>query len=211
MKLTKYGHACVVLEEQGKKLIIDPGVFTPEFGDVSDVAAVVITHVHSDHYSPEHLQKIVGVNPDVKVFTAPEVATEWKDPHAQAVKAGDEQTVGPFTLRFYGELHSLIHPIAPQIQNVGVLVNGSFYYPGDSFTLPESAITVLAVPANAPWAKVGESLDFIKAVAPKKFFGTHDGLLNDAGMMVTGVWFKMASDNFGVEYTPLKVGESIEI
>jgi L-ascorbate metabolism protein UlaG (beta-lactamase superfamily) len=34
MKLTKYTHACIVLEEQGEKLVIDPGGFTPEFGDV---------------------------------------------------------------------------------------------------------------------------------------------------------------------------------
>jgi len=210
MKLTKYGHACVVLEEQGKKLIIDPGEFTPEFGDVSDVAAVVVTHVHGDHFSPAHLQMIVAANPEVKVFTTAEAAETLGDAHAQVVKAGGEQVTGPFTVRFFGELHALIHSIAPQNQNTGVLVNNRFYYPGDSFTLPNTKIDMLAVPANAPWAKVGESIDFIKTVAPAQFFRTHDGLLNDAGLMIVDAWFNKTSEAFGPAYHALNPGDSLE-
>ena len=210
MKLTKYAHACMVLEEQGKKLIIDPGEFTSDFGGTYNVAAVVVTHVHGDHFSAKHLQAIVDANPDAKVFTTAEVSEAWPDSHVQAVKAGEEQTAGPFTLHFYGELHALIHQIAPQNQNIGVLVNDSFYYPGDSFTLPETKVMVLAVPANAPWAKVGESIDFMQAVAPTQFIRTHDGLLNEIGMSITDTWFNMASDKFGHAYNPLEPGESLE-
>src|SRR3954471_7560361 len=103
MKLTKYEHACVVLEEQGKRLIIDPGEFTAAFGGTDNVVAVVVTHIHGDHFSQEHLDAIVAANPEVIVFTTPEVAQHWADPHATSVKAGDEQPVGLFNLRFYGE------------------------------------------------------------------------------------------------------------
>lgn len=71
MKLTKYGHACVVLEEQGKRLIIDPGELTHEFGNPQNTVAVVVTHVHFDHLNRENLQKIIEANPDVKVYTTP--------------------------------------------------------------------------------------------------------------------------------------------
>jgi len=210
MKLTKYEHACVVLEEQGKKLVIDPGGFTKDFGDTSDIVAVVITHVHGDHLSTEHLQKIIAANPEVKVFTTPEVATDLSDSHVSIVKAGDEQSVGPFTFRFYGELHQSIHPEWPQNQNTGVMVNDKFYYPGDSFTMPDRKVELLAVPAGAPWLKTGESLDFIKAVQPSQFFRTHDGLWNEKGLATIDKWFSDASEKFGPKYMPLDVGESLE-
>jgi len=79
MKITKYEHACMVAEEAGKKLVIDPGEFTPDFGDATDVAAVVITHVHGDHFSKEHLQTIIDKNPDVQLFTTAEVAEALPD------------------------------------------------------------------------------------------------------------------------------------
>lgn len=211
MKLTKYAHACVVLEEQDQKLVIDPGEFTPDFGDTDKIAAVVVTHAHGDHFDPKHLDRIIAANPTVKVFTTQEVASQWKDSHAQAVQAGETQTVGPFILAFFGELHAEIHAIRPRIQNTGVLVNDAFYYPGDSFVLPEKPVTLLAVPAGAPWLKTGESLDFIKTVKPTRFFRTHDGLLNDNGVMVNDAWFKMAAEEFGAAFEPLNPGDSTEV
>lgn len=211
MKLTKYGHACMVLEEQGKKLIIDPGEFTPDFGSAENVVAVVVTHVHGDHLGTGNLQEIVAANPAVKVFTTPEAVQEWGDSHAQTVKAGDEQTVGPFSLKFYGELHNAVHPEWPQNQNVGVLVNGTFYYPGDSFTKPDAPVKILAVPSSAPWLKTGEAIDFIKDLQPDLFFRTHDGLWNENGLATTDRWLGMASEKFGPQYQALNPGDSIQI
>lgn len=211
MKLTKYGHACLVLEEQGEKLIIDPGELTPDFGDINNVVAVVVTHLHFDHLSNANLQKILTVNPGVTVFTTAEAAKEWGNPKAQAVKLGEQEVAGPFTLKFYGELHSVIHPQWPQNQNIGVMVNGLFYYPGDSFTKPSEKIKILAVPANAPWLKTAESIDFIKEVSPEIFFRTHDGLLNQSGLAVVDRWFDMAAEKFGHAYRPLNPGETIDV
>lgn len=30
MRLTKYGHSCVVLEKDGRRIVLDPGGLTPE-------------------------------------------------------------------------------------------------------------------------------------------------------------------------------------
>lgn len=211
MKLTKYEHSCVVLEEKGIRLIIDPGEFTKDFGGADNVAAVVVTHVHGDHLNIEHLQAIVAANPQVKVFTTQEVTSQWVSPHAVAVKNGMEQSVGPFMLRFYGGLHAEIHSFAPRNQNIGVLVNDAFYYPGDSLDVPDRAITTLALPAGAPWLKTGEAIDCMKTINPKVFFRTHDGLLNDRGLATTDRWYQMASEQFGPAYKPLSPGDSIEL
>lgn len=200
-----------MLEEQGKKLVIDPGELTADFGPVDNVVAVVITHVHGDHMHAAHLQKIIAANPEVTVFTTPEAAKEWGDTHATAVKAGDEQTVGPFNLRFYGALHSAVHADWPQNQNVGVLVNDNFYYPGDSLTIPDRKVKVLAAPAAYAWLKLGEAIDFVKAINPQSFIRTHDRPLSEEGIDTANSWFQKASEKFGPKYEPLNPGDSMEL
>ena len=170
MRLTKYRHACIVLEEQGQKLVIDPGEFSTEFGGVDNIAAVIVTHIHGDHFSAQNLQTILTTNQNAKVFTTPEVAAQWQNAHVVAVKAGDKHQVGPFALEFFGEKHSEIHALKPVADNVGVMVNEQLYYPGDSLTTPGRAVPILALPANAPWIKVSESIEFLKAIQPTWFF-----------------------------------------
>lgn len=211
MKLTKYQHACMVLEEDGKKLIIDPGEFTSEFGELTNVAAVVITHVHGDHLHAGNIEKILTANPNIKVFATEEAVKELNNPAAQIVKAGDKQAVDGFTLSFFGELHNAVHSEWPQNQNVGVLVNNVFYYPGDSFTLPDTEIKLLAVPASAPWLKTGEAMDFVKTVKPRAFIRTHDGLFNQNGLNTNDVWFGRIAEKYGAEYRALKPGEWTEV
>lgn len=212
MKLTKYAHACLVLEEQGKKLIIDPGGFSKNFGDLDNILGVVITHIHGDHFDPDNLQAILMANPGVKIFTTPEVIAQWKDSHAEAVKAGDTQKVGPFNLEFFGEKHTEIHSLKPVADNIGVMINNSLYYPGDSLTVPDRPVPVLALPANAPWLKMSESIEFLKVINPTSFFfRTHDDLLSDNGKMVYDTWFDTAAETFGYTFKPLNPGQSIDI
>jgi len=214
MKVTKYGHACVVLEEQGKKLVIDPGSWTEGLGPLDNIAAVVITHNHQDHLNIQHLQAILQQNPGVQMFGAQEAAQDMAKQNIQAnsVTGGHAATVGPFTVRFYGNMHALIHEDFPPVpHNVGVLVNDTFYYPGDSFTVPDGApVKILAVPASAPWMKIAEAVDFINTVRPQVCFPTHNALLSDIGEQLTDNWFKGVCDGIHATYHSLKAGESFE-
>ncbi|HJQ08806.1 MAG TPA: MBL fold metallo-hydrolase [Candidatus Saccharimonadales bacterium] len=210
MKVTKYEHACVVLEEQGKKLVIDPGGFTSTFGDASNIAAVVVTHVHPDHFDISHLSIILDKNPDAPVFTTQEVAEQLKYPNTKVSKQGISVIVGPFKLDFYGEKHALIHEKLPCPHNTAVLVNDTFYYPGDSFTKLDKPVQLLAVPANAPWAKIAETIDYLAAVKPLQCFPTHNGLLSPAGHAIYNGGISFACETNGIGFTYLKPGESID-
>ena len=54
MQITKYTHACVRLEQDGRVLVIDPGEWSePEALD--GAAAVLVTHEHADHIEPTRL------------------------------------------------------------------------------------------------------------------------------------------------------------
>lgn len=211
MKLTKYEHACIVLEEQGRKLAIDPGSFTPQFGPLDNIAAVVVTHAHPDHFDAKHLSIIIQHNPGVHVFTTTEVASQFNHPAVHIVIPGQHRTVGPFDLHFNGGTHAVIHPDTQTLQNIGVRVGDTFYYPGDSFTLPDTPVRVLAVPVNAPWAKVSESMDFIAAAQPKTCTPTHNGLLSKNGQTVYNNWLNQACQKHNTQFAPLQPGESIII
>jgi hypothetical protein len=43
---------------------------------------------------------------------------------------------------------------------------------------------VLAVPAAAPWLKLSEPIDYLRAVRPKVAVPVHDLLLSDAGRSI---------------------------
>jgi L-ascorbate metabolism protein UlaG (beta-lactamase superfamily) len=211
MKLTKYTHACIVLEENGTRLVIDPGVFTPDFGPADNIAAVVVTHAHADHCSPEHLQAIFAANPEAILFTTQDVAAQFSQLHSVAVHDGQEAAVGPFKLAFSGELHARLPQNTPVMDNTAVCVNDSFFYPGDSYTPPKQPVDVLAVPANAPWMRAEESMEYITQCRPERCIPTHNGLLSEAGHAVYNGILQQAAKTAGVTFLALKPGDSIEL
>lgn len=211
MQITKYEHACIVIKEQGKKLVIDPGSFTTSFKDFSDVVAVVVTHIHADHLNASTLQQIVAANPDVQIFTTPETANKISDLPATAVAAGNSVTVGPFTLEFFGSQHAEIHGAIPRIQNVGVMVNDTLYYPGDSFTSPNRPVRLLATPTSAPWLRASELIDFLRIVKPTQAFATHNALLSEIGHdMMNGFVERTCAEHDGT-FAYLKPGDSLQV
>jgi L-ascorbate metabolism protein UlaG (beta-lactamase superfamily) len=175
MRITKHEHSCLVLEVAGSQLVIDPGSFTTPLIDTDRVVAVVITHQHPDHWTPEHLQRILERTPDARLFAPPgTVAAAGDDFHFTETHAGDVGTVGPFSLRFFGSQHAVIHSSIPVIDNVGVMVNDELYYPGDAFTVPPVPVPVLAVPSGAPWLKIAEAMDYVHEIKPARAFPVHE-------------------------------------
>jgi L-ascorbate metabolism protein UlaG (beta-lactamase superfamily) len=211
MRLTKLEHAALVVEDTGDRLYIDPGKFTTPITESSGAVAVVITHEHDDHWTPEQLRRIVEANPGVRVFGPAGVAEAASGFPVETVAAGDEAKVGPFRLRFFGGRHAQIHPSIPIIDNVGVLVNDALYYGGDSFTIPEGvAVDVLAAPAGAPWMKISEAMDYVQAIAPRRAFPTHEMVLSQAGKALSNARLGWATEQGGGEYLPLEPGDAID-
>ncbi|WP_105035695.1 MBL fold metallo-hydrolase [Cryobacterium aureum] len=217
MKLTKLEHAALIVELSGKKLYIDPGSFTTALTGTAGAVAVVITHEHADHWTPEQLTRIIEMNRDVAIFAPAGVAraiaaSALSDTPITIVKAGDVIEITPFTLRFFGATHAVIHESIPVIENVGVLVNDELYYAGDAFTIPEGVeIGTLAVPAAAPWMKMSEAMDFIVAIKPKRSFPTHEMLLSRAGKELSNSRYESVTKLGGGEFFPLEPGDTLDL
>lgn len=68
MKLTKLEHSGLLIEENGVRIVCDPVEFEYKLPELNNIAAIIITHKHNDHYQPEILQRIVADNPDVRIL-----------------------------------------------------------------------------------------------------------------------------------------------
>lgn len=210
MHITKYEHSCLDFEADGKRLLIDPGAVTSSIPNYDDIVAIIVTHVHADHFDPKKLLDIHTQNPNTPLYTVQAVADTLKDslPYV-VITEGQIVNVGPFKIAFFGGKHALIHRSVPLTDNVGLMVNDTMYYPGDSLTLPHSPVDILAVPIAAPWLKISEAMDFITSVKPKRVFPVHDALLSGFGMEVNSTWLQSACTAAGTEYIILKPTDSV--
>ncbi|MFV0427136.1 MAG: MBL fold metallo-hydrolase [Beutenbergiaceae bacterium] len=209
MRIVKREHACLVVEEATGALVIDPGSWTAPVDDVESVAAVLITHEHADHWTPEHLSGLRRRFPDAPIFGPAGVAGA-----AQAVTvvtAGQTESVGPFRLHFYGGQHAIIHRSLPVVDNIGVVVNDRFAYGGDSLVPPPGAVEALAVPAGAPWLKLGDAMDYLAAARPEHSFAVHDGVLSPAGLDLAHKLLASAAATVSTTHHRLTPGDYLEL
>lgn len=183
MEVTKLEHACQVLTRDGARLVLDPGNFTRPV-DVTGVEGIVVTHAHPDHVTPEQVRRILDVNPRAVVIGPAGVATALAGAGVtvDVVTDGDARTVGPFELTFHGTRHNVIHASVPVIDNTGVLVDGRLFHPGDAYTVPPVPVEVLAAPIGAPWLKIGELMDWVAAVGPRRAYPIHEATLSAVGL-----------------------------
>ncbi len=206
MQLTKFTHACVRLDDGDRSVAIDPGVFS-EVGDALDgVAAILITHEHPDHIDAEKVRAALGRDSRLRLYAPESVAATLADLGEQvvAVQSGAEFEAGGFAVRAFGGQHALIHPAIPMVANLGYLIDGAVYHPGDSFTVPSAPVATLLLPSSAPWSKASEVIDFAIAVRAPRVHQIHDSLVTDiyAGM-VEGHLGRIAGP-FGVVFQHLK-------
>jgi L-ascorbate metabolism protein UlaG (beta-lactamase superfamily) len=210
VRITKYEHATLQVGVGDDTLVIDPGSFLSH-PDFTDVVAVVITHEHADHWTTEQVRRILDKNPGARVIGPQGVADAATELPVEVVAAGDVVEAGPFTLEFFGGRHAVIHESIPVIDNVGVLVNDELYYAGDSYTLPEVEVGTLAAPVGAPWLKIGEAMDYVLAVKPKRAFYVHDMTLSVAGKQMGAARLAWATEQGGGTFTELQPGETLDV
>ena len=212
MELTKHGHACVVLSEGDRRLVLDPGMFT-DSGVLQGASAVLVTHEHPDHFAPEPLRAALDADPALEVWTNGAVAgqLEGLGNRVHVVGDGDAVTVAGFDVTVHGELHEIIHPEIPRVGNVGFLVGGTVFHPGDALTVPGEPVSTLLLPVHAPWSKMSEVIDYVRAVDADQAFAVHDGLLNEAGLGLVGGLLGERGPGTPTPYGRLAPGDSIEL
>ncbi|MFI6559115.1 MBL fold metallo-hydrolase [Streptomyces sp. NPDC050534] len=189
MELTKHAHACVTIEKDDTRLVIDPGTFTPDAAEaVSRARAVLITHEHFDHFDDKLIAAALRAQPELRVYGTAAVAAALgsHDGRVQAVTAGDTFTVGSVAVAVHGHRHAPIHADIPCPDNVGYLLDdGTLYHPGDAYFAPDAPVHTLLLPTSGPWTKLGEAADYVRAVKPERVIQIHELMLSDLGQTST--------------------------
>jgi L-ascorbate metabolism protein UlaG (beta-lactamase superfamily) len=229
MKLTKFTHACVRLEKDRRVLVIDPGTFSESEEALAGAHAVLVTHEHNDHIDRSAVLAALRSNASLEVYAPAGVAkslTEDAGVDAAGSDAGSDtvanriHTVEPgsdfeaagFPVRTFGGQHAVIHAQIPVVSNIGYLVDGNVFHPGDSFVVPDGInVQTLLVPIHAPWSKVAEVVDFVISVRAPKAFPVHDGLLNELGRGIVEGHVTRIGARYGTTYTRLAPRESVEV
>ena len=188
MQLTKHAHACVSLAKDDARIVIDPGTFTPDAAQaVAAASAILITHEHFDHFDEAVITRALETRPGLRVYGPGSVVGRWPDRRGQAtaVTAGDHVRIDGFEVAVTGDLHALVHRDIPRVANVGYLIDGTLYHPGDAYHVPDAAVGTLLLPTSGPWTKLGEAADFVREIAPRRLIQIHEIMLTAIGQQST--------------------------
>jgi L-ascorbate metabolism protein UlaG (beta-lactamase superfamily) len=211
MRIIKHGHACVRIETGSHRVVVDPGVFTSPDA-VDGATAVLVTHEHADHWTPDHLRAT-----HAPVFTIGAVAEQIRE---QAPDVGER--VGVVTpgqvldvgvrVEVVGEKHAVIHPELPHFDNSGyfLTVEGTtIFHPGDALTVPPTAPDLLLLPVSAPWLKVSECIDYAREVGAPRSLAIHDAVYSEVGLGIVDGHLGRFLAPRGQQYARLAAGEEL--
>ncbi|MEC3955323.1 MBL fold metallo-hydrolase [Nocardia sp. CDC153] len=181
MRIAHFGHSCILVEMNGARILFDPGTFSHGFEGITGLDAIAVTHQHPDHICPNRIDALIEANPQARLLSDPQTALMRGEPW-EAVHAGNVLKVGDVQVTGGGGRHAVIHPDLPVIDNTVFQLGtptepAQLVHPGDSLWVPPTPVGVLAIPAVAPWMRISEAVDYLRAVNPRVAFPIHYGII----------------------------------
>jgi L-ascorbate metabolism protein UlaG (beta-lactamase superfamily) len=201
----------LLIEVAGKRILTDPGVFSSDFEALTEIDYILITHEHADHFHMNAVRGLLETNPTAIVITNQSVAELFIALRISAISPAPESRgiaapEGFLSLRAYDSTHAEIYEQYGQVPNTGYLIDNTFFYPGDAYTIPEESVKILALPVAGPWCKVSEALRYAYAVKPQVVVPVHDAVLSEKGIGVVYPFFTKMLAEQNIEFTPLEHG-----
>ncbi|GEM29793.1 MBL fold metallo-hydrolase [Nocardia neocaledoniensis] len=190
MRIAHFGHSCILVELHGTKVLFDPGTFAHGFEGITGLDAIAVTHQHPDHIDPNRIEALIEANPTARLLSDPQTAQQRAEGW-EPVSAGQVLELGDLQITGGGGRHAVIHPDIPVIDNtvfqLGTAADpAQLVHPGDSLWVPPVPVGVLAIPAAAPWMRIWDAVDYLRAVNPRTAVPIHHGVIDPAAH---GVYF----------------------
>lgn len=216
MIIKKYLHSCILVEKNGKRLLVDPGWFSfveerikPE--DIGPVDVIVLTHSHPDHFYPDALKKIIALQ-QTRIITHAElgVLLDKEGLAWEAIQEGETKGCAGFRITALHGPHEKLPLPCPQ--NCAYYIDDTLLLPGDSYNVEGlDHCDVLALPVAGPWSRLADGVDFAKALRPRIVIPIHDWIIKDIFLERIYGMCRAVFAKEGIQFQPLGLGEGLEI
>src|SRR5262245_59589727 len=127
MHLVHHAHACVSVVDCDRRLLIDPGAFTPDAASLlASADALLVTHEHFDHLDVDAVRAALVARPDLRVHAPAGVAValgEEVEGQVVPLGGGERLVVAGFRVDVVGGGHAPIHTDIPVPESLGYLVD----------------------------------------------------------------------------------------
>lgn len=208
MKVTKFIHSCLLVEDSGKTFLFDPGNYTDQanvldLNSISKLDYLLITHEHPDHMSTPLIRKVLGKFPGVSIIT---------NTSAQSILRGENIKSGTEAPGFI-EIERIPHEkvFGTEVpENVKFTIGNSLTHPGDSFHFSHTS-KILALPVQAPWGSLTEAVELATKLKPEIILPIHDWHWRDEARIML---YKRLTDyfsNLGIRFISLETGISTDL
>lgn len=219
MKISRYLHSCILVEENGASILFDPGSFVFREGkvnpeDFKGISGIYITHAHGDHYDIPALKVILANNPGCKIFCNSDmgvVLAEYTLPY-EIFEEGEHRVAG-FKVKAFFAAHE---PVLKRemVKNTAFFVNNRFLHSGDSYApiISEHKPEVLALPVAGPWMDMNRGADFTYKCKAKMVIPVHDEHIKEYFSINMYKYWETEFSEQGIKFVSmLKAGDSIEV
>lgn len=207
MKITKYVHACLLVETPERVALFDPGTMSSPAIDIDAISRlddIFITHEHQDHIDKDLVQKLVEKFPDVRITSTPTVVKQLDE---IGVNASEQAPSGAV---FFDSPHEDVSPLFPHPEEIGVHYLGVLSHPGDSHSFKETK-AILALPVSGPWASTIKAIQLAIELKPQYIIPIHDWHWSDAAReQLYGRMEEVFTQN-GITFFKPETGQSMEI
>jgi len=208
MKITKYLHSCLLVENQGIKILVDPGNYTYQENAfpkdaVEKLDYITITHEHQDHMDIMFLKELVVRYPEAKIIANDAIKT---------ILTKENIIVDTQTNQFIKEIpltHEKMLNFSIPI-NWGLTIFEELFHPGDSLKFNTSP-RILALPVQAPWGSMVQAAERALVAKPKIIVPIHDYHWN---ISARAAFYQMLTSYFiqyNIKFLQPETGKTMEV
>lgn len=216
MKVTKLIHSCLLVEEDNKKFLVDPGSYSWQSGIVKDdhlagIDVVVVTHAHPDHLNQEFADAIKKSSPDAQWYGPQQVVDQLSGWDIKGKASSDDVDI-----KFIASKHADLSPWFPeQPEHTSYVLFGELLIGGDCHTLTgANGVKIFGAAVNGgPW---GATVGFAKMIEamksrPQKVIPLHDWHWHEDARKAIYSQLPEVLAKFDVEFVALENGVTKDI
>jgi len=185
MRITKYNQACLLIDTNGIRILVDPGVIGYNdslLDEWSNIDLILVTHKHMDHFNKEAILEIIKRD-KASLYTTKEVIDEYSLKDVIEVKVGDiinfKNIKIEVTKAIHGYLYGMRENNIEITYNVGYIMDDAktrLYITSDTIGFYNTyKCDILCMPFNGNGLTLGlvDGVSFIKGINPKIVLPIH--------------------------------------